>query len=152
VSATLTSIRGVESVLDTRVLARPRFALVLFGIFASIALLLTAVGLYSVVAYTVTRRTREIGVRVALGADSMAVTRMIVGDGMRHVASGVAAGLIIALATMRLLTSFLYDGNSWDPRAFAGATLLLAVVTLVASAIPLRRALGVAPVDALRAD
>jgi putative ABC transport system permease protein len=152
VSATLSSIRGVESVLDTRVLARPRFALVLFGVFASIALLLTAVGLYSVVAYTVTHRTREIGVRVALGADAAAVTRMILADGMRHVASGVVLGVVVAFATTHLLTSFLYNGNASDPRAFAGAAIVLAAVTLVASSIPLRRALGVAPIDALRSD
>jgi len=151
-AATLVSIRGVESVLDTRVLARPRFALTLFGVFASIALLLTAVGLYAVVAYSVTQRTREIGVRVALGADSAAVARMVLGDGIRHVAIGVLLGLGIAFATTRLLTSFLYDGDASDPRAFAGATLVLAIVTLVASSIPLRRALGIAPVDALRAD
>jgi putative ABC transport system permease protein len=152
VSASLVSIRGVESVLDTRVLARPRFALALFGVFASIALLLTAVGLYATVAYSVTQRTREIGVRVALGADSATVARMILGDGIRHATIGVVLGLVIAFATTRLLTSFLYDGNASDPRAFVGATLLLAVVTLTASSIPLRRALGIEPVDALRAD
>jgi len=151
-AATLVSIRGVESVLDTRVLARPRFALSLFGVFASIALLLTAVGLYAVVAYSVTQRTREIGVRVALGADSTAVARMVLGDGIRHVVIGVLLGLGIAFATTRLLTSFLYDGDASDPRAFAGATLVLAIVTLVASSIPLRRALGIAPMDALRTD
>jgi len=152
VPATLVSIRGVESVLDSRILARPRFALVLFGVFASIALLLTAVGLYAIVAYSVTQRTREIGVRVALGADSAAVARMVLGDGIRHVVIGVVLGLGIALATTRLLRSFLYDGNPSDPRAFVGATLLLAVVMLVASSVPLRRALNVVPVDALRSD
>ena len=150
--ATLASIRDVESVLDSRVLARPRFALVLFGVFASIALLLTAVGLYATVAYTVTQRTREIGVRVALGADSMAVGRMILGDGIRHVLFGVVLGLVVAFATTHLLTSFLYDQNASDPHAFAGATLLLVTVTFIASSIPLRRALGIAPVDALRAE
>jgi putative ABC transport system permease protein len=152
VSATLASMRDVESVLDSRVLARPRFALVLFGVFASIALLLTAVGLYATVAYTVTQRTREIGVRIALGADSAAVSRMILGDGIRHVLFGVVLGLAVALATSRLLTSFLYDRDASDPRVFAAAMLLLAAVTLVATLIPLRRALTIAPVDALRAD
>ncbi len=152
VPAKLVSIRGVESVLDSRILARPRFALALFGVFASIALLLTAVGLYAIVAYSVTQRTREIGVRVALGADSTAIARMIIGDGLRHVVAGIALGLVIAFATTRLLTSFLYDSNASDPRAFVGAALLLGIVTLVASSIPLSRALGIAPVDALRAD
>ena len=77
---------------------------------------------------------------------------MILGDGLRHVLIGVVLGLAAAFATTRLLTSFLYDRNATDPRAFAGATLLLAAVTLIASSIPLRRALGIAPVDALRAD
>ena len=152
VGATLGSIRGVESVLDKRILARPRFALVIFGVLASIALLLTAVGLYAIVAYTVTQRTREIGVRIALGADSMTVSRMIVGDGMRHVAGGVALGIVLALATTRLLASFLYDQRPFDASAIVSAALLLGLVTLAASAIPLRRALLIEPVDALRAD
>ena len=151
-SATLASMRDVESVLDSRVLARPRFALALFGVFASIALLLTAVGLYAVVAYTVTQRTREIGMRVALGADSAAVARLILGDGIRHVLFGVVVGVAAAFATTHLLTSFLYDQNASDPRAFAGATLVLVAVTLIASSIPLGRALGIAPMDALRSD
>ena len=146
------SIGGVESILDRRILARPRFALVIFGVFASVALLLTAVGLYAIVAYTVTQRTREIGVRVALGADSMTVSRMIVADGMRHVAAGVALGIVVAFATTHLLASFLYDSSAFDPRAIASAVLLLGFVTLIASAIPLRRALSIAPVDALRAE
>jgi putative ABC transport system permease protein len=152
VSAKLVSIRGVESVLETRVLARPRFALALFGIFASIALLLTAVGLYAVVAYSVTQRTREIGVRVALGADSMAVARMVLGDAIRHAAGGTAVGLIVALATAHLLTSFVYDHKTLDLRAFVGAASVLIVVTLVASSLPLARALAIEPVDALRSD
>ena len=152
VGATVGSIGGVESILDRRILARPRFALVIFGVFASVALLLTAVGLYAIVAYTVTQRTPEIGVRVALGADSMTVSRMIVADGMRHVAAGVALGIVVAFATTHLLASFLYDSSAFDPRAIASAVLLLGFVTLIASAIPLRRALSIAPVDALRAE
>ncbi|HEY6828811.1 MAG TPA: ADOP family duplicated permease [Gemmatimonadaceae bacterium] len=152
VPAALVSMRRVESLLDSRVLARPRFALALFGLFASIALLLTAVGLYAVVAYTVTQRTREIGVRLALGADSAAVARMVLGDGIRHAAGGTVVGLILTLATTHLLASFVYDHNTLDPSAFMAAACVLIVVTLVASSIPVARALAIEPVDALRSD
>jgi putative ABC transport system permease protein len=152
VSATLVSIRSVDSMLDQRILSRPRFALVLFGVFASIALVLAAVGLYAIIAYAVTQRTREIGVRVALGAEPFSVARLILADGFRLVLLGGGAGVAVALASMRLLTSFLDDQSRADPLAFGGAMLLLAAVAFVALLVPTLRALRVDPMDALRAD
>jgi putative ABC transport system permease protein len=152
VSASLASIRSLESMLDQRILSRPRFALVLFVVFASIALVLTAVGLYAIIAYAVTQRTHEIGVRVALGAAPVVVARLIVGDGFRHVVLGGAMGIILTFASTRLLTSFLFAQRATDPIAFGGAAIILGLIALMASLVPTFRALRVDPIDALRAD
>jgi putative ABC transport system permease protein len=152
ISATLRSLDPAESTFDRRVLARPRFALVLFGLFATIALAVSAVGLYAIVAYAVTQRTREIGVRVALGAEPSAVARLILGGSARLVGAGACLGLLGAYATTRMLTTFLYDLSPTDPFAFGAAVLLLSAVALVASFIPMRRALRIDPMEALRAD
>jgi putative ABC transport system permease protein len=152
VGATVQSVDAAESTFDRRVLARPRFALVLFGLFAAIALAVSAVGLYAIVAYAVTQRTREIGVRVALGAAPSAVARLVLGASARLVALGGCIGLFAAYGASRALMSFLGGMSLSDPVAFGGAVVLLAVVALVASVVPMRRALGVDPVEALRAD
>ncbi|HXT17616.1 MAG TPA: FtsX-like permease family protein [Gemmatimonadaceae bacterium] len=152
VGATLERVVSIESTIDNRVLARPRRALVVFAMFAIVALALSAAGLYGVIAYAVAQRTREIGVRVALGADPAAVARLILGDSGRLVAAGGALGLLIAYVATRAVSAFLYAVAPTDPMAFLGATLLLFVVALVAAVAPMRRALRIDPCEALRAD
>jgi putative ABC transport system permease protein len=152
ISAKLGQVWMTESVIDRRVLARPRFALVSFAVFAIIALAVSAGGLYGVIAYAVTQRTREIGVRVALGAEPLAVARLVVGDSARLVTLGGILGLVGAYAGMRVVSGLLYRVRPTDPTALGGALLLLTVVSLIATLVPVRRALRIDPTDALRAE
>jgi len=152
VSAKLGQVWMTESVIDRRVLARPRFAVMVFGVFAMVALAVSAAGLYGVIAYAVTQRTREIGVRVALGAEPVAVARLVLGDSARLVAVGGCLGLAGAYAGTRVLASFLYQVRPTDPAALGGAVLLLTVVAFIATLVPMRRALRIDPMDALRTD
>jgi putative ABC transport system permease protein len=152
VSAKLGQVWRIESVVERRVLARPRFALAVFGGFAMIALVVSAAGLYAIIAYAVTQRTREIGVRIALGADQVAVARLVLGDSARLVTVGGCLGLLGAYAGTRVLGSFLYQVGPTDPTALGGAVLLLTVVALIATLVPMRRALRIDPMDALRTD
>jgi len=152
VSARVGRVLMADDIVARRVLARPRFALAVFGVFATIALAVCAAGVYGVIAYAVSQRTREIGVRVALGAEPLAVARLVLADSGRLVLVGVALGLAVALAATRVLTSFLYRVRPADPAALGGAVLLLVVVALVATLVPVRRALRIDPIDALRTD
>ncbi|MDP1857604.1 MAG: ABC transporter permease [Gemmatimonadaceae bacterium] len=133
-------------------LAPTRFAMALLAAFSVIALVLSGVGLYGVIAYSVTQRTREIGVRVALGADARAVTRLVVGGGLRLTTLGIMLGVVAAAASTRALASLLYGVSPADPFTFAAITLLVAVIALVALYVPARRALRIDPTEALRAD
>jgi putative ABC transport system permease protein len=143
--------RTMESLIGTS-LARARFNTLLLTIFAAIALLLASVGIYGVMAYSVAQRTREIGVRMALGARATDVLRMVVRRGMMLSLAGVAIGVAASLALTRLMETMLFNMSMTDPLTFAGATLLLALVALLACLIPARRAANVDPMVALRCD
>ena len=116
------------------------------------ALLLGVVGLYGVIAYSVTQRTREIGVRMALGAARGTVRAMVLGDAMRAVLPGVVVGLVGALALSRVLRGMLYGVSATDPTVFAAVAVLLTAVATAAAWIPARRATRVDPLEAIRAD
>lgn len=114
--------------------------------------MLAAVGLYSVLAYSVSLRTREIGIRLALGADARDVARLVAGHGFRLSVLGIALGLAGAFALTRFLRSLIYEVSATDPYAFALAPAFLAVVALAASYLPARRAARIDPMQALRAE
>ena len=143
------TIRTLTDVYSSSLDAR-RFSLVIFGVFASVALTLAMLGLYGVVSYTVAQRTQEIGIRLALGARSHDVLRLVVGQGMMLTLCGVAVGLAASFALARLMSSLLFGVTAHDPLTFIVVTLLLATVALVACLIPARRATKVDPMVALR--
>jgi putative ABC transport system permease protein len=145
----LVNVRTMEQNMSTSV-AQPRFRTWLIGIFAALALVLAAVGVYGVMSYTVTQRTSEIGIRVTLGAQSTDVFRSIVGEGLRIAIFGVGAGILAALALTRLLRSFLYSISASDPTTFVLVAFLLILVTAAACYFPARRATRVDPIVALR--
>jgi len=145
----LANFRTMESLLANAV-ARPRFSSFLLGLFATTALLLTAVGLYGVVAYATTQRTREIGIRIALGASGRNVLALVVRQGMWPALIGLAIGLAGALALTRLLANQLYEVKATDPLTFFCVTALLLLVALAACFLPARRAAKVDPMEALR--
>ncbi|MGB2592238.1 MAG: ABC transporter permease [Candidatus Acidiferrum sp.] len=131
-------------------LADRRFLLLLVGLFAAAALALAAVGIYGVVSFSVARRTQEIGIRMSLGAQRDNVLRLILGEGARMAAFGVVIGIGASLAITRLMSTLLFGVSATDPWTFAGVSLLLAGVALLASYIPARRAMRVDPIIALR--
>ena len=131
-------------------LSRSRFTMLLLGIFSAVALVLAAVGIYGLIAYSVTQRTQELGIRIALGAQRRDVLRLVLGQGARLTLLGVALGILVALAFSRLLASMLFDVSPTDPLTYAGVAGLLAVVALLACFIPARRATRVDPMVALR--
>lgn len=145
----LVKVRTMEENMAVSV-AQPRFRTWLLGVFAAVALLLAAVGVYGVMSYSVNQRTNEIGIRVALGAQPGDVFRAVIGQGMRLALVGVAVGLGASLALTRVLRTFLFGVSAFDPVTFAGVALLLAAVGLAASFFPARRATMVDPIVALR--
>ncbi|MEP6821889.1 MAG: ABC transporter permease [Chthoniobacterales bacterium] len=150
-SIPLTSIRVFDEYIS-RSLARPRFNALLLSIFAGTALLLTAIGIYGVMAYSVAQRTNEIGIRIALGAEKSNIFRLVVGQAMMLVAISVAIGLAGAFAATRLLNTMLYGVGASDPVTFIGIVVLVSVVAFLAAWLPARRASNVNPITALRAE
>lgn len=133
-------------------LARQRFARQWLSAFAALALVLASFGIYGVLAYNVAQRTREISLRMALGARGIDVCRLIVGQGLKVVILGVVVGLIAAIALSRVMATLLFGITATDPLTFAGVTLLLVLVALLACFVPARRAAKVDPMIALRAE
>jgi putative ABC transport system permease protein len=147
----LRSVRVFDEYIS-RSLARPRFNAILLSIFAGTALLLTAIGIYGVIAYSVSQRTNEIGIRMALGAAQSAIFRLVVGQAMTLVGISLGLGLIGAFGATRLLNSLLYGVRAWDPVTFIAIALLVSIVAFLAAWLPARRAARVDPVVALRAE
>jgi ABC-type antimicrobial peptide transport system permease subunit len=141
----------MEELFDFAV-AYPRFRTQLIGVFAGVAALLAAVGIFSVLAYLVGQRTREIAVRRAVGARTADVIRLIVGQGIRWVAVGLVLGLAGALAAARLLEGLLYEISPWDLATYVGALVVLGAAALLATLIPAIRAVTIAPLIALRQE
>jgi putative ABC transport system permease protein len=136
----------------TESVAERRFALLLLVLFALVALFLAGVGLYGVVAYAVSLRTQEIGLRMAIGAQRGNVLRMVVGGGMKLALAGVAIGIAGALALADIVESLLYDVTPFDPASYAATSLILLAVAALACYVPARRAMSVDPLVALRRE
>lgn len=143
------NLRTLEQVLDGAT-ARHNFNMLLLGVFAGLALLLAAVGIYGVMAYSVSQRTHEIGLRMALGASGAGVATMVLKEAALVALAGVGAGLAASFALTRLLASLLFGVRPVEPATFAGGAALLLAVALAASYLPARRAMRVDPIVALR--
>jgi putative ABC transport system permease protein len=131
---------------------QPRLYAILFGVFAAVALALASVGLYGVMAYSVSERSREIGIRMALGAQRRDVLKLVVAQGMTLTLVGIGVGLAAALALTRLMRSLLFEVSVTDPLTFAGLAALLSVVALLACYLPARRATKVDPIVSLKCE
>ena len=127
-----------------------RFNLILIGIFGAIALTLAAVGLYGVMAYSVTQRSHELGIRIAVGASPRDILRLVLGQGIRMTLLGAGIGLVVSLAVTRALSSLLFGVSATDPLTFIAVPVVLAFVAALACYLPARRAMRVDPIIALR--
>src|SRR5262249_32822164 len=142
-------IQSMDELLSQS-LAERRFNMFLLGLFAGLAMLLAAVGLYGVMSYSVSQRTHEIGIRIAVGAHRSDVLKLVMGQGGRLAAVGLAAGIVGALALTRLMASLLFGVAPTDPVTFATVALLMMAAVLLACFVPARRAMKVDPMVALR--
>jgi putative ABC transport system permease protein len=149
-SVALSNVGPLEERLNHDYMAAPEFALVLLGIFAGIGLILSAIGVFSVMAYTVSLQTHDIGVRMALGAQPSRVLRMVLLKGLQPISVGIGAGLFASWGLTRLLARQIYGVTATDPWTFGGVVIALAAVGIVACLIPALRATQVDPLIALR--
>jgi putative ABC transport system permease protein len=147
----VSAVRSMDDIVDLDVADRQQ-QLVLLGAFAGLALLLASIGLYGVLSYAVTQRSREIGLRMALGASSGSVMRMVVARGLSLTGAGLALGLALAWALTRTLQNLLYGVAAADPATFGAVAGVLGVIALVACYLPARRASRLDPIAVLRAD
>jgi ABC-type antimicrobial peptide transport system permease subunit len=147
----VSGVRTVQEIYD-RSMARTSFTLVMLGIAGGMALLLGVGGLYGVISYSVSQRSREIGIRIALGAQAGAVTRMFVTHGLALAGVGVAIGVAVALAFVRLMSSLLFEVSPIDPLTYVVVSVALIGSTVLASYVPALRATTVDPINALRAE
>jgi putative ABC transport system permease protein len=143
------TINTIDQLIDLS-LAQRRFSMLLLGAFAALAMILSIVGIYGVMSYSVTQRTREIGLRMALGAESRQVLGMIVGEGFILALAGIAIGVAGSVAVTRVMTSMLFGITATDPATFAATSLALLIVAMAACYMPARRATKVDPNVALR--
>jgi predicted permease len=144
-------VRTMQQQVDES-LARRRFSMLLLAVFASIALILATIGIYGVIAYLVNQGTRELGIRIALGASSRNILHLVVRQGMTLAFAGVTIGLAAAFLLTRVIRSLLFEVNATDPLTFAGISLLLGIITLLACYIPAQRASRIDPLVSLRCD
>jgi len=147
----IANVQTLDQVVSGSV-AQPRLTMQFTAVFAGIALLLSAIGLYAVMAFSVSRRRQELGIRMALGAQRRDILHLVVRHGMGLTLIGVACGLVASLLLTRLIAGLLYDIRTTDPVAFCGAALMLSVAALLASYLPARRAARVDPMEILRCD
>src|SRR5688572_29163041 len=147
----IANIRSMEQLLDYSV-AQQRFMTLLLTVFGAVALSLAAIGIYGIMSYAVKRRTREIGIRMALGGSPADVVKLVVGQGMKLTAIGLGVGIIAALSATKLMADMLFGITPRDPVTFGTIAVLLAGVALIASRIPARRAVRTDPTTALRTE
>jgi putative ABC transport system permease protein len=147
----VTDIETLPQALHASV-AEPRFRTLLLALFGAIALLLAAVGIYGVISFSVSRRTREIGVRMALGATPASLRRLVIGESVKLALFGLAAGIPLALILTHFLSTLLFAIAPTDPLTFIGVAVLLTLVALVAAYLPAQRAARVDPMAALRCE
>jgi hypothetical protein len=147
----IANVRTVEEIYDQS-MARTSFTLLMLAIAASMALLLGVVGIYGVISYSITRRTREIGIRIALGASQQKVRGMFVRQGLLLAGLGVAAGIAAAVPLTRLMAALLFEISPLDPLTYGGVSAAIVLACLLATYLPARRATRIEPVEALRVE
>ena len=145
----ITDVRTMEERLELAS-AQTRSTMLLIGVFSATALILAVVGIYGVIAYSVAQRTQELGIRIALGASSSDIFRLVIGNGLRLAVAGILIGLVASFALTRLMASLLFQTSATDPITFAASAILFVVVATLASYLPARRAMRINPTDALR--